>query len=148
MPLGSGYTRGPTDAMLDAAYDAWQQEVAQGLSSLLIAADNEMVTALNTRARADRVADGTSSPTGVDLVDGSTAGVGDTVITRLNARTIRDRTGQQVSNGDQWTVTDASRWGDLLLTRADRDVGAASDRPLRAAGRRLGRVIVPAAYVA
>ncbi len=68
---------GPTHAMLEAAYQGWRADIGAGRSALLVAADNTTVTDLNARARADRIHTGQSSPTGVMLRDGTTAGVGD-----------------------------------------------------------------------
>ena len=45
--------------MLDAVYGAWKKDVDAGKSSLMIAGDSATVTALNCRARADRVREGT-----------------------------------------------------------------------------------------
>jgi conjugative relaxase-like TrwC/TraI family protein len=42
---------GATDAMQELAYNAWVRDIDAGWSSLLIAASNRDVTALNTRAR-------------------------------------------------------------------------------------------------
>ena len=111
---------GPTHAMLEAAYQGWRADVAAGRTALLIAADNTTVTDLNTRARADRIHTGQSSPTGVMLRDATTAGVGDTVITRHNNRGLVDGTGGHVRNGDTWTVTGVSADGDLTVVPADR----------------------------
>ncbi len=52
------------------------------------------VTALNARARAERVAIGQVEPAGVELHDGTQAGVGDWVVTRANARTLGYRRGR------------------------------------------------------
>ena len=49
---------GSTDAMLEAAYDAWERDTRAGLSSLLIAQSGGDVTALNVRARTARIAAG------------------------------------------------------------------------------------------
>lgn len=60
-----------------------------------------MVAQLNERARADLIAAGRVEAEGVGLHDGTTAGVGDLVVTRLNDR--RLTTGRaRVKNGDRW----------------------------------------------
>ena len=46
---------GSTDAMLEAAYDAWEHDSRAGRRSLLLASSGSDVTALNLRARGARV---------------------------------------------------------------------------------------------
>jgi ATP-dependent exoDNAse (exonuclease V) alpha subunit len=67
---------------------------------------------------------------GVRLCDGTTAGVGDVVVTRLNQRALTTGRGW-VKNGDDWTV------------RAIRD-----DGPLRATRPGGGSTVLPPGYVA
>jgi hypothetical protein len=134
---------GDRDAALDAAYRAWRSDRARGLSSLLIAADNDTVTALNRKAHDDLVGAGAVAPGGVTLADGTTAGVGDWVITRRVDRHLPDGTTSPrrtpggaltagyVTNGAAFTITATSPDGSLTV-RADRG------RP----------VTLPAAYVA
>ena len=95
-------TDGDHDTMTDAAYTAWRADRDQGLVSLLIAETHEDVAALNSRARADLILGGTLTPSReVALHDGTTAGIGDTVITRLNNRRLRTASGRDwVRNGD------------------------------------------------
>jgi len=125
---------GDADAMTDAAYTAWRHDRQQGLASVLIAETRENVTALNVRARADLILDGTLKPgPGIILSDGSLAGVGDTIITRRNDRRLRNRHGW-VRNGQTWTIT------------AVRDDGSVTIRPT---GARFGNsIVLPADYVA
>jgi conjugative relaxase-like TrwC/TraI family protein len=116
-------------AMLETAYDAWARDTAAGLTSLLIAASTRDVTALNTRARRQRVATGAVEETGIELDDGSHAGVGDRIVTRKNQRQLSNRSGTRfVKNGDTWTVTRRHRNGDLTV-RDNREDSA--DRPCR-----------------
>lgn len=65
------------------------------------------MTVLNGRARADLILNETLTPDReVELRDGIAAGVGDTIITRLNNRNLRTLAGRDwVRNGDIWTVT-------------------------------------------
>jgi hypothetical protein len=73
--------------MTDAAYNAWRADRDAGLISVLIAETHEDVTTLNERARADLILNKTLNPDReVELRDGTAAGVGDTIITRLNNR--------------------------------------------------------------
>jgi conjugative relaxase-like TrwC/TraI family protein len=107
---------GTADAMLDAGYEAWAHDIRQGLSSLLIASSNTDVTALNARARQDRVEHGQVRHDGVTLRDGNTAGVGDRIVTRANHRTLITHAGRDfVKNGDTWTVQRRHRNGDLTV---------------------------------
>lgn len=73
---------GEHDTMIDNAHAAWAADRAVGRRSLMIAADNGTVAELNDRARASLLNAGQVADTGVQLRDGTTAGVGDLVITR------------------------------------------------------------------
>ncbi len=77
---------GSRDAMAEAAYDGWATDMRAGRTSVLIAVTGADVAALNTRARLERVATGQVEADGVELHDGSRAGVGDWVVTRTNLR--------------------------------------------------------------
>ena len=102
--------------MLDALYGAWKQDVEEGKTSLMIAADLGTVGELNARAQADRIAAGSVSRDGVTVSGGATAGIGDQVVTRQNNR--RLCTGKHwVRNGDQWRVTGSHADGSLTLQR-------------------------------
>ncbi len=120
--------------MTDAAYTAWRADRNEGLVSVLIAETRDDVSVLNQRARADLILDGTLKPgREVELNDGTTAGVGDTIITRRNDRRLRNAK-DWVRNGDTWTIKDV------------RDDGSITVRPT---GRRFGgSIILPAPYVA
>lgn len=124
---------GDEDTMTDAAYAAWREDTAAGLVSVLIAETNATVTALNNRARADLILDGTlHTSREVELNDGSQAGVGDTIITRRNDRRLRTKD-TWVRNGARWQISQVRDDGSLTV---------------RGVGRRFGGAIVlPAAYV-
>ncbi|WP_226761684.1 ATP-dependent DNA helicase, partial [Arthrobacter sp. SO3] len=110
--------------MVDKAYLSWQSDLQDGKSSILIAADNDTVSMLNRRAQADRVIQGSvDAEHTVPLSDGSRAGAGDTVIARLNDRSITDSSGDFIRNG---TMLDVVRTGrrDGSLTAVRRDTGA------------------------
>lgn len=127
-------TGGDEEAMIDAAYTAWRRDLAAGRASILVTETHATVTELNTRARADRIIDGTVSPTReLPLRDGTAVSEGDLVITRENDRRLRNgRT--WVRNGSRWTVTGV------------REDGSVSIRP---PGRRFGGgIVLPADYVA
>jgi conjugative relaxase-like TrwC/TraI family protein len=121
---------GTRDDLLDALYATWKTDVAAGLSSLMIATDTDTVAELNRRARADRVAAGRVAVHGLDVADGSVAGVGDRVVTRHNDRHLT--TGRRwVKNGDAWIVTATGHDGSMTVRRANGG----------------GEVVLPAAYV-
>jgi conjugative relaxase-like TrwC/TraI family protein len=107
---------GDRDTVIDAAHQAWLRDTRTGLASLLIAADRDTVTLLNARARADLVSSGHVSAAGVPLSDGTTAGVGDRVVSRRNDRLLSTGRGW-VKNGDRWTVVGLPGDGSLLVRR-------------------------------
>ena len=111
---------GATDHMLQQAYLAWRNDLADGHTSVLIAADNDQVTTLNQRARLDRQANGdVSARHGVPLRDGTAASAGDWILTRRNRRTLQASDGKWVRNGDRWTVTATHTDGSLTAHRPD-----------------------------
>ncbi|WP_344079927.1 MobF family relaxase [Nostocoides veronense] len=124
---------GDTEAMTDAAYTAWRADRSQGLVSVLVAETREDVSALNTRARADLILDGTLKPgREVELNDGTAAGVGDAIITRRNDRRLRNGK-DWVRNGDTWTITGVRNDGSVTIRKAGRRFG--------------GSIVLPAGYV-
>ena len=126
---------GDAEAMLDAIYEAWRTDRDEGLRTLMIAGTGEMVAQLNERARADLVEAGRVETDGLRLHDGTTAGVGDLVVTRLNDR--RLSTGRAwVKNGDRWQVTRRYDDGSLAVRRLGR-----GDQPHGKA------LVLPAKYV-
>ncbi|GAB3785741.1 MobF family relaxase [Nocardioides ungokensis] len=106
---------GPRESMLELAYDRWAADVREGKTSVLVAAATDDVTALNARARAERVAAGQVEHDGLALHNGNTAAAGDWVVTRSNARTLRYGRGRWVQNGDTWQVTQRHRDGSLTV---------------------------------
>ncbi len=120
---------GTRDEVLDALYAGWKHDTDAGRTSLMIAGDADTVAELNRRARADRIAAGNVTETGLDVIAG-VVGIGDLVVTRSNDRTLT--TGRSwVKNGDRWTVTTTHADGSMTIQRA-------ADR---------GRVVLPAEYV-
>ena len=117
---------GDADAMADAAYRAWLQDISSGRASVLVAETGEAVATLNRRARAELILTGVVDATAeVSLRDESAASVGDVVITRKNDR--RLRSGRDwVRNGARWKIVAARRDGSLRVQNTD---GAAS-RPI------------------
>lgn len=125
---------GDTETMIDAAYISWRADTLAGIATVLIADSNESVHALNQRARADLILDGSvNALREVELHDTSEASIGDTIITRRNDRRLKSGRGR-VRNGDRWTVTEVRDDGSLIVRRAGT--------------RRGGAVVLPAGYVA
>lgn len=125
---------GETEAMVDAAYEAWRADRAAGQSTILISDSNESVAALNSRARTDLIFDGTvRGPREATLHDDSRAAIGDTVITRRNDRRLLAGRGW-VRNGDRWSVLDVRTDGAVVARRLGATRGCS--------------VVLPAAYVA
>jgi len=125
------FTAGTTDEMIHAAHRAWKTDHQAGRSSLLIAADNATVQALNLTVRADRIRDGLVNAAGVPLHDDTIAGVGDQIVTRRVDRHIPDGSDPTatpdgngryragfVKNGTVFTVAGIRRDGALTVTPA------------------------------
>jgi DNA primase catalytic core len=111
---------GDLTALTEDVFTAWQTDRSQGLDAIMLAPTRELVSQLNQRARAHRLTteqeenrpDG--SPVAV-LADGNPASVGESVITRVNDRTLRMTATDWVKNGDRWTVLKVNRSGDLTV---------------------------------
>ncbi len=126
---------GDLEVMLDAIYIAWQHDRDQGVSTLMLAGNAEMVAELNQRARSDLITAGRVQEAGAALHDGTTAGVGDLVATRRNER--RLTTGKSwVKNGDRRHVVSHREDGALVVRRLGKGDTTR--------GRRL---VLPAKYV-
>jgi conjugative relaxase-like TrwC/TraI family protein len=97
---------GSREAMAEAAYNDWKNDMLAGKVTMVTAADSQDVTELSARARADRVTAGQVEPGGVQLRDGNLAGQGDWIVTRDNQRRLSLFGGRDwVKNGDGWQVT-------------------------------------------
>ena len=127
---------GDRESMLDLLYEAWREDTHAGKRSLMIANENDTVTELNQRARADRVAAGEVASEGVVLANGAVAGVGDLVVTRQNNRQLVTGRGW-VKNGDEWVVTEVGTDGAVTVQRRSSRHGISA-----------GRVVLPRDYVA
>jgi conjugative relaxase-like TrwC/TraI family protein len=150
---------GPTEAMVEAAYRAWAADIAAGRHALLLAPDRDTVTALNVRARADRVRNGLVDPRGeVALHDATTAGVGDEIVTRRNNRRLTlpspdgRRGGEWVRNGDRWRVCAVHPDGSLDVTPIPHETSTSTGTAIGTGGAdgdsgRAGGVRLPADYV-
>lgn len=109
---------GQRSDLLQTMLQAWIADTRSGLTSLMITADNDTASHLNRLARERLVNHGEIANEGVQLRDGTIAGVGDLVVTRRNDRT--RHTGREwVKNGDTWTVSSIHEDGGLTLQRND-----------------------------
>jgi conjugative relaxase-like TrwC/TraI family protein len=133
-------TSGGRETVLEDAYQQWAADVRAGCTSVLIAPTIDDVSALNARARLERVTTGQVQGDGVALHDDNLAGVGDWIVTRTNARTLsyglsygHGRGGARwVHNGDSWRVTRCHRDGSLTVRNLENNA----------------KLRLPAAYVA
>ena len=105
---------GDLTTLTDDVFDAWRTDRENGRDAVMLAPTRELVGELNDRARAHRL-DGQTPEQTVHLVDGSTASVGDTVITRANNRQLRVTGTDWVKNGDRWHVTAVRSTGSLTV---------------------------------
>ncbi|MEV0551207.1 AAA family ATPase [Nocardia salmonicida] len=121
---------GHTGSVYDDTYKAWATDDLEGRDVVMLAPTHDVVTALNARARADRLAR-TDTETGPEVVlaDGLCASVGDTVRTRRNNPKLRFGDHDWVRNGYSWTVTDVHTDGSL--TASHRHRGTDSDKTVR-----------------
>ena len=126
---------GSTEAMADAAYEAWRADTRAGRATVLISDSTEAVASLNVRARTELILEGrVDALHEVALHDGTRAGVGDTIITRRNDRTLRSaRT--WVRNGDRWAVVGVHRNGSIEVRRHGRRWGSTVLLPSDYVGR-------------
>ena len=108
---------GTYDSIMEDAYQAWHADQSAGKTSVLIAETLDTVSALNTRARTDRILAGEVALDGVRLHDENEASRGDLIITRQNDRRLALGSGW-VKNGDRWHVTHAGDDGSLTVRRA------------------------------
>jgi conjugative relaxase-like TrwC/TraI family protein len=140
-PAGLGYYLdhgrihvGDEATVIEHAYQAWAADRTAGRDALMLAPTRELVTALNSRARAARLAaDTTTAPARTaTLVDGTPCSAGDVIIARRNERRLATSSTDWVKNGDRWSVDEVLAGGALRVTHT--------------ATRQ--RVTLPAGYVA
>ena len=131
---------GDGEAMTQQVFAAYQRDVAEGKSSLMMGSSNESVAALNALAQAHRIStSGEQTGEGVILRPGSapgqgqaTAFAGDVIVTRRNDRRLSVFAGHDfVKNGDRWSVEGVGEDGSLKVRHVEHG----------------GTVTLPAAYV-
>lgn len=131
---------GDGEAMTQKVFAAWQKDISDGKTSLMMGSSNESVAALNALAQAHRIStSGEQTGEGVILRPGSapgqgqaTAFAGDTIVTRRNDRRLSVFAGRDfVKNGDRWSVESVNEDSSLQVRHVEHG----------------GTVILPAAYV-
>ncbi|UGT55058.1 MobF family relaxase [Nocardia asteroides] len=121
---------GHTGSVYDDTYTAWATDHNAGRDAVMLAPTHEVVTALNARARADRLTrTGTNPDAEVVLADGLCGSVGDTVRTRRNNPKLRCGGTDWVRNGYSWTITAVHEDGSLTVSH--RRGGTDSDTTVR-----------------
>lgn len=119
---------GDGEAMTQQVFAAYQRDVADGKSSLMMGSSNESVAALNALAQAHRIStSGEPTGEGVLLRSGSapgagqaTAYTGDTIVTRRNDRRLSVFAGRDfVKNGDRWSVEGVGEDGSLQVRHVE-----------------------------
>ncbi len=121
---------GTKDAMLEQAYDAWTHDILTGKTSVLIAGTTSDVTALNARARAERITTGHVHhdprhpgrgrwSCGTGTAPRSATGSSPAATTAPSPPgTAHDAArADWVKNGDTWTVTNVHPDGSLTVQR-------------------------------
>lgn len=115
---------GDSEAMTQQVFAAYQRDIADGKSSLMMGSSNESVAALNALAQAHRISTSDEQTgDGVILRPGSapgagqaTAYTGDTIVTRRNDRRLSVYAGRDfVKNGDRWSIESVGEDGSLTV---------------------------------
>lgn len=108
---------GHEGATHDDAFIAWTADHIAGRDAIMLAANHTVVTELNARARADRLARaGGVVGAACVLIDDLQASVGDVVRTRHNDPRLRLGAYDWVRNGYAWIVTTVHDDGSLTAT--------------------------------
>lgn len=119
---------GDGETMTQQVFAAYQRDIADGKSSLMMGSSNESVASLNALAQAHRISTA-GEPTGEGLLlrSGSapgagqaTAYAGDTIVTRRNDRRLPVFAGRDfVKNGDRWNVEAVNEDGSLQVRHVE-----------------------------
>lgn len=119
---------GDGEAMTQKVFAAWQKDISDGKTSLMMGSSNESVAALNALAQAHRIStSGEPTGEGVILRPGSapgagqaTAFAGDVIVTRRNDRRLSVFAGRDfVKNGDRWNVESVGEDGSLKVRHVE-----------------------------
>ncbi|MFG2445368.1 AAA family ATPase [Nocardia fluminea] len=106
------------------AYRAWAADIANGWDAVMLAPTHDIVSTLNVRARADRIARTAPAITAagvpdphVFLADRLVASAGDIVRTRRNDPRLRVGARDWVRNGYSWTIRQVHSDGAVTVAR-------------------------------
>ncbi|MFZ2512152.1 MAG: MobF family relaxase, partial [Gordonia sp. (in: high G+C Gram-positive bacteria)] len=118
-------------AAADQAFGAWLDDQSAGDDSVMLAATRDTTNDLNAAARAHRLDGLSAAEVGreIQLADGLSASVGDTICTRRNNRALRTSATDWVRNGDRWEITAIGQDG--TVTARHRDRGRTIDLPAK-----------------
>ncbi|NKY43552.1 MobF family relaxase [Nocardia cerradoensis] len=127
---------GSAATVVDKAYAAWFADQHAGRDAIMLAPTHDIVTDLNERARADRLARITESTSATTFLgDGLSASVGDIVCTRRNNRRLPVGDHDWVRNGYRWHIDTVHPDGSLTVTH------------LRPGGQPGNTTVLPPEYV-
>ncbi|MCA4761179.1 relaxase domain-containing protein [Mycobacterium sp. SMC-2] len=107
---------GADETAADMAYTSWTADLDAGRDSILLAPTNDIVDALNTRARLDRLAAAdpeTLRGHEIVLSDRLAASPGDLIRTRRNARWLRLGRNDYVRNGYRFQIIETAQHGNI-----------------------------------
>ena len=126
---------GHSGTVYDDTYRAWAADTAAGRDAVMLAPTHDIVTALNIRARADRLARTTPTAPHLDahvfLAGDLVASGGDTVRTRRNDPRLRIGEHDWVRNGYTWTLREVHPDGSVTVSRRvdGRDTDTVAELP-------------------
>lgn len=113
---------GSAEQMRTAAYEGYLADILSGKRSLLLVPRNDQAAQLSAQVREKLVELGRVQADGTQLRDGTVAGVGDLIQTRMNAWSLTGVTGRAVANRDVWHVVGRSEAGVRVELEQDRTV--------------------------
>lgn len=125
---------GNDETMLNKVFEAWNDDVAEGKKSIMLAPNNQAVSELNLKAQVQAIAAGKVNENGRYILgrDENTVYTGDTIVTRKNNRELWLRGAKDfVKNGDQWEVLRVNKDGSLYVKNM----------------KHRGKITLPAEYV-
>jgi DNA primase catalytic core len=111
------------DTVTEQVFAGWRADIAAGADSIMIAPTLDMVSDLNGRARAARLATaGGESGVERDLLRGEKVSAGDLIVTKKNKRTLSMGGTDFVRNNYRWRVNQVNRDGSITATEVTRGV--------------------------
>ncbi|MEU9837323.1 MobF family relaxase [Streptosporangium sp. NPDC048047] len=132
---------GTVEEMAAAIQRSYVADQLRGVHSVVMTSTEEQATNLSAAIRAELAALGKVEAAGVELANGTLAGVGDLIQTRENINNLTDSAGMAVFNRYLYRVASRSADGSLTVDRV-------TGRDEQGAEQTAGRVTLPADYVA